>query len=360
MAHLFGRDWTREELLRHVGEIEQIARIQPSRLEGGRSGDMRALEVVAGDGLRFTVLPDRCLDIPFFEYRGVSLVWHSRNGLVGPEYYDPHGTEWLRSFFGGLVTTCGLTQVGPPCEDNGEQLGLHGRIANTPAADVRWGYTWQGDECELWIEGSVRETKVFSEDLELIRRISTTLGSRSIRVTNWVRNRGPSRTPLMVLFHVNTGFPVLGPDARLIAADRTVEPRDDRARQGMSDHARFGSPEAGWAEQVYFHDVKPGENGWAHCAVVNESLVTGFGEGLGLKVGWRRDQMWNLNEWKQTGVGDYVVGTEPANCLPEGRCAARESGRLEFIAPGETRGFDLEFAVLAGREEITAFEQTLP
>lgn len=360
MAHLFGREWTREALLRHVGELEQVARIQPARLEGGRADGLRALEVAAGDGLRFTVLPDRCLDIPFFEYRGVPLVWHSRNGLVHPEYYDPRGEEWLRSFFGGLITTCGLTQVGPPCEDDGEPLGLHGRIGNTPAADVRWGYDWQGDECELWIEGVVRETRVFAEDLELTRRISTRLGTRAIRVSNWVRNRGPKETPLMVLFHVNTGFPVLGQGARLIVADRAMEPRDDRAREGLSEHTRFGAPEAGWAEQVYYHEVKAGADGWARCAVVNDALPTGFGEGLGLRVGWRPDQLRNLVEWKQTAVGDYVVGTEPANCRPEGRCAARANGRLESIAPGETRTFELELGVLAGREEIAAFEQALP
>ena len=360
MPHLFGRDWTRDDLLRHVGGLEQIARIQPARLEGGRADAMSALEVVAGDGLRFTVLPDRCLDVPFFEYRGVPLVWHSRNGLVASAYYDPRGMEWLRSFYGGLLTTCGLTQVGPPCEDDGEQLGLHGRIASTPADHVRWGYTWNGDECELWIEGVVRETRVFAEDLELTRRISADLGGRSMRVSNRVRNLGPATTPLMVLFHVNAGFPVLGPDARLIVADRAVEARDGRAREGLGDHSRFGPPVSGWAEQVYFHDVKPGADGWAHCAVVNEHLSTGFGDGVGLKVGWRRDQLWNLNEWKQMGVGDYVVGTEPANCLPEGRRAARANNRLEFIAPGETREFDLEFAVLVGREEITAFEHALP
>ena len=69
---------------------------------------------------------------------------------------------------------------------------------------------------------------------------------------------------------------------------------------------------------------------------------------------------WNLVEWKQTGVCCYVVGTEPANCLPEGRCAARENGRLESVTPGAPRAFDLEAAVLSGREEIAAIEHALP
>ena len=359
MARLYGREWGREELLRHVGDLGQIAGIQPCRLDEGKAGGMRALEMNAGDGLRFTVLPDRCLDIPYCEYRGVPLVWQARNGLVAPEYYDARGQEWLRSFFGGLVTTCGLTQVGPPCEDDGDPLGLHGRIANAPAEDVQWGGEWQGDEHTFWISGTMRETRVFAENLRLQRRISTRLGGRSIHIHNRVENWGDQETPLMVLFHINSGFPLLDAHTRLIVADEKMEPRDERAQEGAQEHTRFGPPQAGWAEQVYYHDVKPDGSGWASCAVVNEQMELPFGRGLGLAVSWRKDQLWNLVEWKQLGVGDYVVGTEPANCRPEGRCAARQNGRLEFIRPGQAREFELELSVLVGTEEIAAFEHAL-
>jgi Domain of unknown function (DUF4432) len=360
MAQLYGRRWTREELLRHTGDLAQVAGIRPCRLEGGRADRMRALEVVAGDGLRFTVLADRCLDVPSCEYRGVPLVWHSRNGLVAPEYYEPEGQQWLRSFFGGLLTTCGLTQVGPACEDDGEPLGLHGRIANAPAEDVRWGGEWHGDEHTLWVSGVMRETRIFGEDLRLERRISTRLGGRSIHIRDRVENRGDKGTPLMVLYHINAGFPLLASGARLIVRDNAMEPRDDRAREGVAEHARFGPPQRGWTEQVYYHDVMADAEGWARCALVNEALDLPFGRGLGLQVSWRRDQLLNLVEWKQLGEGDYVVGMEPANCRPEGRCAARQNGRLEFIGPGETREFELELSVLVGSEEIGAFEQSLP
>ena len=359
MAQLYGKTWTRDELLRHVGDLAQVARIQPGRLEGGRADGMRVLEVDAGDGLYFTVLPDRCLDIPYCAYRGVPLVWHSRDGLVAPQYYEPEGDGWLRSFFGGLLTTCGLTQVGPPCVDAGERLGLHGRIANTPAEDVRWGGAWEGDEHTFWIEGTMRESRVFGEDLRLVRRITTRLGGQGISIHNRVENRGDQTMPLMVLFHINAGFPLLGSETRLIVADHAMEPRDARAREGAHEHTRFGPPRRGWAEQVYYHDVRPDAAGWAHCAVVNDSLCLPFGEGLGLAVSWRRDQLWNLVEWKQLGEGTYVVGTEPANCRPEGRAAARQNGRLEFIEPGESREFELKLRVLVGSAAIGAFEQSL-
>lgn len=360
MAHLYGREWTRANLLRHVGDLAQVARIQPVRLAGGRGDGMAALEVDVGDGLRFTVLPSRCLDIAHCAYRGVPLAWISRNGLVAPAYYEPEGDQWLRSFFGGLLTTCGLRNAGPACDYAGERHGLHGRIGNTPAEDVSAGGEWLDDEYELHISGVMRETHVFNEDLRLIRRMTTRLGGRSIQIHNRVENRGDQRVPLMILFHINAGFPLLAAESRLIAPDRAVAARDARATEGLADHARMAPPQAGFAEQVYFHDVRADAAGWARIAVVNEALELPFGRGLGLSVSWRRDQLWNLIEWKQLGTGDYVLGTEPANNRAEGVAAAAQDGTLEFIEPGEARAFDLELAVLVGQEEIATFEAALP
>src|SRR6185312_8992267 len=103
---------------------------------------------------------------------------------------EPHESGWLWSFFGGLLTTCGLTQVGSPNEDEGEALGLHGRIANVPAEEVRWGSAWEGDELTFWIAGTMREARLFGPDMRLHRRISTRLGSRTLRIENTVENAG--------------------------------------------------------------------------------------------------------------------------------------------------------------------------
>jgi len=360
MPTLFGQTWTHQELLRRIGDIGQIAGIRALRLEGGRSAGVRALDFTVGDGLHFIVLPDRCMDMPYLEYRGVPLVWHARNGIVAPTYYDPQGTAWLRSFFGGLLTTCGLRQVGQPCADEGEELGLHGRIGNTPAEELSTGGAWDGDDYTMSAQGTMRETKVFAEDLRLTRRIWTRLGERTIHLHDRVTNLGSRASPLMLLYHVNLGFPILGPEARLIVADQHVEPKDDHSRQGLADYTRFGPPQHDWSEQNYWHDVLPDGAGDCHAAVVNEALDLPFGRGLGLALRWRRDQLWNLVQWKQLGEGDYVTAIEPANCHTLGRAEERRLGTLEEIAPGETRAFDLDFSVLVGAEEIAAFEARQP
>lgn len=360
MPKLYGRTWTHAELLRYTGSMDQIAGVTASRLEGGRAHGVRALDFRCGDGLRFTVLPDLCLDISYLDFCGVPLVWSARNGIVGPSYYDPRGSEWLRSFSGGLLTTCGLTQVGQPCEDGGEQLGMHGRIGNTPAQNVTAGAAWEGDEYVLSAGGTMRESKVYGVNLTLTRRIWVRMGERTIRLHDRVENCGDAPAPLMILYHCNAGFPLLGPDARLIVADERIEPKDEHSRQGLPEHARFAAPQHGWSEQNYWHQVKPDAEGWCRAATINEALDLPFGRGLGLAVRWRKDQLWNMVQWKQMGIGDFVAAMEPANCHTLGRARERELGTLQHIAPGEVREFDVEFSVLVGGEEIRAFEASQP
>ena len=99
---------------------------------------MRAFEVVNGSGFDFTVYPDRGLDIGPARYNGLPLTWTTRNGPVAPAFYDASGFEWLRTWAGGLLTTCGWLNVGGPCTTPEGAQGLHGRMDHTrPFARVR-------------------------------------------------------------------------------------------------------------------------------------------------------------------------------------------------------------------------------
>ena len=124
--NIYGRDLTGRELRRRVGWLGQVAGIEPFVFDDGPARGVRALRFRAG-GLSFDVLADRGMDIGLFEYRGVPLAWLSRTGVASPAFYEPAGEGWLRSFGGGLLVTCGLTNVGPPGRRGGEELGLRGR-----------------------------------------------------------------------------------------------------------------------------------------------------------------------------------------------------------------------------------------
>ena len=341
MTHLFQRDWRRADLLAHVGDISQLGGVRLVTLDEGPERSVRAAELRSGEGFNFTVLLDRGMDIGQAEYRGLPLAWTSPTGAVAPQYYEPQGTGWLRTFHGGLLCTCGLTQAGVPNADQGEELGLHGRISHIPARQVAWGDSWEEDEYHFWISGQMREVSALGRDLRLKRRISMTLGRPVLTIHDRVENHGYETTPHMLLYHFNLGFPLLSPQSHLEVESIQAEPRDPAAASGLGKHTTFEAPTPHYAEQVFYHQVAADENGFAQARLVNRDL------GLGLQLRYRQRELPELVEWKQVGQGAYVVGLEPANCRPEGREAARERGALVELAPGEALDYLLEIKVLS-------------
>jgi len=344
MTHLYQKSWTQQELLGHVGDIGQLGGVRPFTLAEGPERGVRAAELRTAVGLRFTVYLDRGMDIGPAEYRGIPLAWVSPTGPAAPAFYEPQGIGWLRSFHGGLLTTCGLTQVGPPAEDNGEQLGLHGRISNTPARQVSQGDAWDGDAYSFWIEGRMREVSVFGHNLELRRRVSAQLDQPRLVIEDQVTNMGDAPSPHMILYHINLGFPLLQAGSRLVAPSEEVIPRDEVAAQGIDQHTRFHAPTPRYAEQVFFHRMRAERDGYVKVVVVNEALR------LGLQLRYRQQELTEFTQWKQMGWGTYTLGIEPGNCRSDGRLAARRRGDLVEIAPGQQFNYRVELSVLADEE----------
>jgi hypothetical protein len=354
MAKLFGREYTRDELLKRVGDISQIAGIRPIVLNDGNERGVRAAQVKTGAGLNFTVLLDRGLDIASADYCGQSLCWRSSTGDVGPAFYEPEGLGWLRSFYGGLLITCGLTYTGAPNVDQGQELGLHGRVSNIPAKNVYIDGQWDGDEYTMWIQGNVQETAVFQENLVLRRKIWTRLGETRMFIDDVVENIGYNTTENMMLYHINGGFPVVDADTEIVAPFVKTEPRDDDAKVGQEEFYKFQGPTPGFAERVYYHDVAPDADGYVYSALVNKDF--NHGQGFGFYIKYLKEQLPVLVEWKMNGEGVYVVGMEPGTNSANGRSYEREAGRLRLLKPGESYSYNLEIGVLASQDDIAAVE----
>jgi hypothetical protein len=339
MADLYGRKITRQQLLSLVGDLSQVAGVTLGELKEGVESGVRTAEFRSGSGLRFTVLLDRGLDIGPAEYRGIPLAWISPTGFAHPARFEPEGLGWLRSFGGGLLTGCGLTYLGSPEVDEGEALGLHGRLSNLPAQKVQVGEQWQGDECTFWLEGRLRQARVFGENLSLTRRISVGLGESRIVIQDTVENLSDRPSPLMVLYHINLGFPMVDGDCLLEAEEHPVQPRDRQAEGGWPVWMNFREPAPDYDEQVFYHDLPADQAGWVRMTLNNSNL------GLKLTVLHKKDTLPNLVQWKMMGSGEYVLGLEPANCLVEGRNKERRRGTLQTLQPGEQRQFNLEILV---------------
>ncbi|MDZ7269611.1 MAG: aldose 1-epimerase family protein [candidate division KSB1 bacterium] len=353
MATLFDTTWTRAGLLAHVGDIRQLADVRLCELTDGPGRSVRLAEFKTGSGFSFTVLLDRGLDIHDAHYKGMALAWQSAGGITSPFLYEPEGLGWLRTFHGGWLNTCGLSNAGAPGSDELGAYGLHGRLSNLPAQLLGCGGRWLGDDYELWLEGCVRETAVFGCNLQLTRRLTTRLGESMLQIVDTIENLGDRPTPFMLLYHCNFGFPLLAAGSRVVINQKSVRPRDAVARAGFDSHLVIDPPQPGFAEQVFFHEAMAAADGMVTAAVINEALqLAGY-------VSYRQRELPELIEWKQMGAGTYVLGLEPANCLVMGRAAERERGTLRQLAPGETCETLLRLGVVEGPDAIDRLIKTI-
>ncbi len=348
--YLYGKNWSRREFESRVGRVEQVGGIRRVRLVEGAEDGVEQIQVRTGAGLTYNVNPHRGLDISLTEFLGSPISWQSQNGDAHPAYFQEEGTGWLRTAAGGLLMTCGMTQVGSPGEDAGEKLGIHGRVHHTPASHVTAVGEWIDDDYSMKISGKVQETKIFGENLELERTIESRLGMNVIRMLDHVTNIGFQRTPFMMLYHFNFGFPLISESTHFDFPSKFVKPREKETP--LEGYNQWTAPDPIYKERVYYHsdlktrlDSRLGQE-LADVTISNgEFPVGGMRRDVKVRLSWSADTLPNLVQWKNPGAGTHVMGIEPANCLVGGRKAEREAGTLRFLEPGQSVTHFLEITI---------------
>lgn len=357
MPKIYGKHYTKNEILDRVGDMSQIAGVRRMILADGRETGVEVVEFRAGEGFSFYVVPGRGLDITTAEHNGKSLAWRAAAGESSANYFEPEELGWLRNFPGGLVATCGMTYAGAPCEDLGDKLGLHGRVGNTPASNVWVDSAWDGDDYVMWVQGKIRESRLFGENIVLTRKISTIYGSNKIYIDDVVENVGARRIPHMMLYHINGGFPAVDKNSLLISPTKSATPRDADAEINKENYFIMDEPTVGYAEKCYYHDLAAEPDGTVITALVNKNMPDG--QAFGFYVKYNQNELPKFTEWKMMGNQEYVVGMEPANCWVEGRAKERERGTLKFLKPGETAEYHLEIGAITTNDELIELENRI-
>ena len=228
MPHLFGREFSKAELLRHVGHIYQLGGVQLFSSEDGPSRGVRFLEFRTGTGFIFKVAVERGMDVAYCEYRGASLAWIPPTTLPGPWYFEQQ-TEfgWLRTALGGFCNSCGMVHIGNPETDSvahynfparpTERYGVHDRMALIPGQLRSYGERWEGEQCMLEAEGRVVQAQAYGENLVLTRRYTARLGESRFFMHDEIENAGYLPVVHMLLYHINIGFPFVSKDSELVA-----------------------------------------------------------------------------------------------------------------------------------------------
>ncbi|MDO9580104.1 MAG: aldose 1-epimerase family protein [Bacteroidales bacterium] len=329
----------KHELLKYIGNLSQIGGCRHYTLGEGWGRGMRAIDVNTGSGLQYTVLPDRGMDLSLASFKGTNLVYISCNGETHPSFYESAGAGWLRTFAGGLLTTCGLTHLGPPCTDNGEQLGLHGRYSTIPVRQFADVSDWEGNEYYYKVKGIIEEGSLFGNKLRMEREIASVGGQNMIRIADKITNFGNKKSPYTILYHMNFGYPLLSEVAELVIDPLETLPRDTEAMKGMKEFRSFIKPQAEYSEQVFFHTLKGNQNGEATITLKNRQV------GIAVNINFNINKLPYVNQWKMMGYGEYVLGIEPSNVLCKSRNILREENALPLLQPDESITNILEISV---------------
>lgn len=151
----------------YIGNLSQLVTARRLVISEGTAKGCEIIEVKTAGGLEVDILLDTGLDLGQCRYRGINMSWLSKNGYDSPSKILPYENEFVNTFPGGLLYTCGLRSAGPANRDNGEWHPLHGRYhglaAEHVSVDIR--------NAEIIVQGEIKETALFGHLLQVKRVI---------------------------------------------------------------------------------------------------------------------------------------------------------------------------------------------
>lgn len=311
----------------YIGNISQVMPVKEYRLCGGRMDGVRAVDMTNGAGLDITLLPDRCMDIYSLRVNGKSLAFHSPAGVAHPAFAQPWGAHWLATFAGGFLATCGLDNIGSPCEADGEQYPLHGQIGSAPAEQFSLTIDENAAVPTVTVRGVMRQAQMFGLNLSLTRTITCRYGDAAFTMADTIQNHGHHPAPYLLLYHFNLGYPLLSETAEIFLPSATVRPRTQHAANHLDSWRQVLPPQNIFEEMCYYHTFGAGAK--------KEYGIRNPAEGLAVHFTVESDSLDHFMQWKMLEKGTYVMGLEPCNATIDGHCDAAQNGTLKTLAPGE-------------------------
>lgn len=293
-----------------LSNLDQIATVVSSVVSEGRAAGMRAVDARVWDGIDMRLLPDRGLDIGAAWFRGVPLSWISPIGETPPPAAEElTGSQWRDAWQGGLMTTCGLSNVGQASDG----WGLHGTYTARSAAPV----TVDRTEHAVVVSATIDDPP-----FRLQRTVATSLGRGLVRVEDRVTNTSGEASPAPMLYHVNIGIPMWDIGAEVETDASKVLPLEDYGVPVGRTWATPSEPMSDGSGKVYEHVGAR----WAR--LTNPRL------GVALTVRSSLPRFW---QWVDPSNGVYALGLEPANCSVRGRSTDIAAGEMPSLGALESR-----------------------
>ena len=304
-----------EKVRPFLASAAQLCYARLSRLEEGNGHGQRIIDVNNGTGLAFTVTPDRGMNIVECSFNGVPVAFRTvgHRGVTG---------NWLKDWTAGLLTTCGLRNIGSP---SGTQA-LHGEISAAAAEYV-------GSRCkdgEIEISGTLSESGMFDTNLTLERTIRTAYGSNRIEICDTVTNNGEAPEFTEILYHLNWGYPLVSPDLEFDVPEHDIDPRNDEAAAAVAEWNIYPEPLSEFHEYCYRHTLPADKDGWAVMRIKNRTV------NVAVNICYDTTTLPLIVEWKKPSRNAYVLGLEPTNGSLNGCEYDKQNNYGKVLAPGES------------------------
>ena len=316
----------------YIGSSMQLYGVEEVRLVGSKGDGMRFYQVRNGAGLEFSVSLSRAADLSRLTLDGINFGFFSSCGYVSPAYYDDRSARFLDSFTAGFMTTCGLSNIGEPCTDAGEELPLHGTISNIPAESA----SYRIRDGVIFIYARMRDASALGREVILEREYRVPVEGNTLTMIDRVENTGIMSVPFQVLYHCNVGYPLLDEKTILSIPSKQVKARNKHAETGLKRWFEVEKPQRGYEEMCFYHTLE----GLAQIKVYHPELKKGF------VMEYDSEKLPCFTQWKMMGERDYVMGVEPGNAYPDGRDVMRRNGMLTDLAPGESKEHQITFTFL--------------
>ncbi|GIJ30314.1 hypothetical protein Vqi01_54760 [Micromonospora qiuiae] len=188
-----------------IARPDQLLEVRRDTIADGDARGGRTVSVRPLNGLAVSILLDRGMDIGGAWYAGTPVSWMSAVGDCRPGRSDAD-QGWLDGWSGGLLTTCGLRNVGVPSDGHGQ----HGNFTDLAAFDVMVRRYWLPDgEAAVEIAGVLTdaetnpELQITGPGVGLLMRVSWDRSTLP-RLHTW-RRRTP-RSYVMSIEPANCGL----------------------------------------------------------------------------------------------------------------------------------------------------------
>ncbi|MGQ2951804.1 MAG: DUF4432 family protein [Agrobacterium sp.] len=319
------------DLLRRTADFRSVADARLLTMEDGPGRGQRLIIARNAAGIGFEIAVDRGFDVSSLSFKGVNVGWHSSNQLPFSPH-DPDSEEGLGFFrnFDGFMVTCGLDQYSRPHDSDvthygypnlkSRRLPQHGRISSEKSRLKRFGV--EVGTRTIICEGTVRQSSVFGEVLELHRKITVPIFESTLLIEDTVTNRSFRPSEHAILYHLNVGYPFL--DETLIVTGLPEPALCEINSTPPIPHDSFGEKVDHIDCRVTPHDTP----------IVLENKRCGFS----LSLTYDQVALPKFATWRAYQSGVFALGIEPRSDLrpPEG-------GQLDA---GESRTYKLQLDLL--------------